>query len=156
MEIEVEEWNPIAPFRSFHKQFRLVARHKNIEFTFDCGQEEDMASLAQCSIRIDRTRFGQVVRNLLNNAFKFTPECGTVRMVVSKVNRDIEGLSRQSFVCLQVIDSGVGISKENQQKLFGKYVQFNAAKLQKGGGSGLGLWICKGMYVYMRMHAADI
>ena len=45
---------------------------------------------------------------------------------------------------LEVIDSGAGISKENQKKLFGKYAQFNANALQKGGGSGLGLWISKG------------
>ena len=38
-----------------------------------------------------------------------------------------------------------GISTENQKKLFGQYVQFNAGKLQKGNGSGLGLWISKGI-----------
>lgn len=40
--------------------------------------------------------------------------------------------------------TGAGISKENQRKLFGQYVQFDAGALQKGGGSGLGLWISKG------------
>jgi signal transduction histidine kinase len=42
-----------------------------------------------------------------------------------------------------VSDTGVGISKENQRKLFGQYVQFDAAALQHGKGSGLGLWISK-------------
>ena len=46
---------------------------------------------------------------------------------------------------LEVKDSGAGISPENQKKLFGQYVQFNAGKLQKGNGSGLGLWISKGI-----------
>lgn len=45
---------------------------------------------------------------------------------------------------LEVIDTGAGISSENLPKLFGQYVQFNAAALQKGQGSGLGLWISKG------------
>lgn len=44
---------------------------------------------------------------------------------------------------ITVTDTGYGISKENQTKLFGQYVQFNAAALQQGKGSGLGLWISK-------------
>ena len=44
---------------------------------------------------------------------------------------------------ITVTDSGAGISAENQTKMFGQYVQFNAAALQKGKGSGLGLWISK-------------
>ena len=49
-----------------------------------------------------------------------------------------------AWLRVEVIDSGAGMSKENQKKLFGQYVQFNANSLQKGGGSGLGLWISKG------------
>jgi len=50
------------------------------------------------------------------------------------------------MVCrVEVMDSGPGISEENMSKLFGKYVQFNAAEMQQGGGSGLGLW-CKFYY----------
>ena len=52
-----------------------------------------------------------------------------------------------SVLRVEVIDSGAGISKENQTKLFGQYVQFNANALQKGGGSGLGLWISKGEWI---------
>jgi len=44
---------------------------------------------------------------------------------------------------VSVTDSGPGIRKEDQAFLFGKYVQFDSAKLQKGKGSGLGLWISK-------------
>jgi hypothetical protein len=54
---------------------------------------------------------------------------------------------------LQVADTGAGISAENQKKLFGQYVQFNASKLQKGEGSGLGLWISKGI---VEMHGGRI
>ena len=108
----------------------------------------------------------QVVRNLLTNAFKFTSAGGTVNIILKKIDghvaspsvaTSLAGLSRafriapggasapQSFLRVEVVDSGAGISKENQQKLFGRYVQFNSNKLQAGGGSGLGLWISKGM-----------
>lgn len=46
----------------------------------------------------------------------------------------------KEFIRISVKDSGVGISKEDQRRLFREIVQFDAAKLQKGQGSGLGLW----------------
>lgn len=48
-------------------------------------------------------------------------------------------------VVISVSDTGAGISTENQSRLFNQYVQFNASVLQKGKGSGLGLWISKGL-----------
>lgn len=53
------------------------------------------------------------------------------------------GSTLGSIVRIAVTDTGPGISKQNLHKLFGQYVQFNPSKLQKGGGSGLGLWISK-------------
>ena len=49
------------------------------------------------------------------------------------------------YLLIEVKDTGAGISPENIEKLFGQYVQFNAGALQNGGGSGLGLWISKGI-----------
>ena len=71
-------------------------------------------------------------RNILSNALKFTPAGGTVavRIMVSE-NR----------MLVEVQDSGVGISDENQKRLFNEVVQFHAKAHQGGGGSGLGLWI---------------
>jgi signal transduction histidine kinase len=48
-------------------------------------------------------------------------------------------------VTIKVTDSGAGLSKQNLSQLFQEGVQFNANKLQAGGGSGLGLWISKGI-----------
>ena len=55
-----------------------------------------------------------------------------------------ENLTEGSLV-IEVTDTGAGISKENQKKLFNNIVQFNPEILQAGGGSGLGLWITKGI-----------
>ena len=51
----------------------------------------------------------------------------------------------EGYLVLEVIDDGAGISKENQKRLFNDIVQFNPEILQAGGGSGLGLWITKGI-----------
>lgn len=50
----------------------------------------------------------------------------------------------ENLICrIEIHDTGVGISKKNIRKLFGKYVQFDPAKIQQGGGSGLGLWLSR-------------
>ena len=80
-----------------------------------------------------------MLRNLISNALKFTPAKGKVSIMLENImNGDDAPLFR-----ITVTDSGAGISAENQTKMFGQYVQFNAAALQKGKGSGLGLWISK-------------
>ena len=58
---------------------------------------------------------------------------------VSRKSRDQHGMLR-----ISVLDSGAGISPENQKRLFHEIVQFNPEILQAGGGSGFGLYICKG------------
>ena len=57
----------------------------------------------------------------------------------------VRGELHVDYLRIEVTDSGAGISEENQKRLFGQYVQFNAGKLQEGNGSGLGLWISKGI-----------
>jgi hypothetical protein len=62
-------------------------------------------------------------------------------------------LEKAYRVRIEVTDTGVGISSEDQKKLFGQYVQFSAGMLQKGMGSGLGLWISKGI---VELHGGKI
>ena len=86
----------------------------------------------------------QVLRNLLSNAIKFTPIEGEVEVTIDAKNEQLE---------ISVRDSGVGISLENQGRLFGEVIQFHAKAHQGGGGSGLGLWISKKI---MDMHGGSI
>ena len=87
-----------------------------------------------------------VFRNLLSNAIKFSNRGGKV---VVYVRRELNEAGKET-VTIAVQDSGAGLSKENIGRLFQEGVQFNANKLQKGGGSGLGLYITKGI---VNMHA---
>ena len=60
-------------------------------------------------------------------------------------SRSFDETSDCGHLVISVIDSGAGISEENQKRLFHNIVQFNPEILQSGGGSGLGLWITKGI-----------
>lgn len=86
----------------------------------------------------DPTRLRQILSNLISNAVKFT-ETGEIKLEVTQVSKDYQG-SRIRFA---VSDTGIGISKEVQNKIFSPFVQENASTTRKYGGTGLGLSICK-------------
>jgi signal transduction histidine kinase len=81
----------------------------------------------------DSTRIRQILLNLAGNAVKFT-QSGDVAIHVSPT---VEGLR------FEVIDSGIGISEEGQERLFSSYQQEQASTARHFGGTGLGLSICK-------------
>jgi signal transduction histidine kinase len=87
----------------------------------------------------------------LSNGLKFTSVNGRVDVVLEskpfvESRCEISGEIVEKIIRVSIIDTDVGISIENQSKLFGQYVQFDAAALQRGKGSGLGLWISKSMF----------
>ena len=72
----------------------------------------------------------QIWINLLNNALKFTPEGGTVTVGCKKTASALE---------ISVADTGVGMDKETQEKIFDKYYQNDTTSLTKGNGIGLSI-----------------
>ncbi|WP_429130218.1 ATP-binding protein [Aeromonas media] len=88
---------------------------------------------------MDAVRVGQVLTNLLNNAVKFT-EQGEIRIEV-----DMQGVSLR----VVVTDTGIGIAKEKQAKLFTPFEQVESDIARRYGGSGLGLAICHQLLDFM-------
>jgi len=87
----------------------------------------------------DDQRLAQVITNLLSNATKFTPENGSITLTIKLLNLTGDECNLQ----ISVRDSGIGISFEEQQKLFSSFQQAQAGTSRKYGGSGLGLAISK-------------
>jgi len=87
----------------------------------------------------DELRFSQVIMNLLNNAIKFTPENGKVVLRVEK----IEETDNEITLKTEVADSGIGMTEEQQKRLFTSYVQADSSITKNFGGTGLGLVISK-------------
>jgi len=86
----------------------------------------------------DQVRFEQVLVNLCSNALKFTHH-GSIT-----VNVDVEGLSlEKNEVTIRVKDTGIGINKESQQKLFSAFTQADESTSRQFGGTGLGLALSK-------------
>lgn len=90
------------------------------------------------TLLIDPTRLRQVLTNLLSNAFKFT-EKGSVKLTVSY---------HDNSLVISVADTGIGISKENQKRIFEKFMQEEGG-LAKNRGTGIGLAIVKKLTTLM-------
>jgi signal transduction histidine kinase len=88
----------------------------------------------------DHRRTVQILINLISNAIKFTPQGGSIEVSVDAGRDTLSG-----FVFFSVKDTGCGITKEDQSRIFEKFVQVAAG--EKVGGTGLGLAITKAMVV---------
>jgi signal transduction histidine kinase/CheY-like chemotaxis protein len=87
----------------------------------------------------DEQRLAQVITNLLSNAIKFTPEYGVITLTARNI-------ALEDGVCtirVSVKDTGIGISKEQQGRLFNSFEQADGSISRKFGGTGLGLAISK-------------
>lgn len=89
--------------------------------------------------RTDPTRLSQILKNLLNNALKFT-EQGGVSLAVKPAAEPVAGAAALDFV---VSDTGIGISPEVLPALFAAFTQGDGSIARRFGGSGLGLSICR-------------
>jgi CheY-like chemotaxis protein len=87
----------------------------------------------------DEKRLAQSIMNLLSNAVKFTPEQGLIQINAFVLRVEEETLVMQ----IEVIDNGIGISKEQREKLFIPFEQADGGIDRKFGGAGLGLAISK-------------
>lgn len=95
----------------------------------------------------DPTRIRQVLLNLGGNAVKFT-ESGSVEIVVSQRPQS-EGEQDGDWLRFQVQDTGIGLTPEQQGKLFQAFVQADTSTSRKFGGTGLGLSICQRLCTLM-------
>jgi signal transduction histidine kinase len=98
------------------------------------GIELQLNAAAVAVVEADRSRLAQVFDNLLSNAIKFTPTGGTVRVHVLAVGRR---------AVVEISDTGMGISPEDQQRLFTRFFRTAAASRRAIQGTGLGLAITK-------------
>lgn len=93
----------------------------------------------------DRTRVAQVLTNLISNAHKYTPDEGVIQVNVEEVSNqwDLDGAPR--VIHLWVKDNGIGMTLEDQQKMFQKFFRSDDPKAREAPGTGLGLNITKSL-----------
>lgn len=131
LELELIPFSLRDVFTNVGAVIGIKAQEKNLEFVIN-----DIDVPAR--VVGDPLRLQQVLTNLCSNAVKFTDE-GHVELEVSRTM----GSARQVRLRFQVRDTGIGMSEEQQTKLFESFAQADASISRKYGGTGLGLSICR-------------
>ncbi len=106
---------------------RASAKNQSVEFSVD-------EAVAQC-YKGDAFRIRQVLINLLDNAYKYTPEGGTYSLRIQKSGR----ARSHRFLEFVVEDNGVGIPEENLENIFAPFVQYGDSSINNGVGLGLAI-----------------
>lgn len=101
--------------------------------------------LVPTAIITDQQRLSQVITNLLSNAAKFTPNEGNISLSIHLQSETPES----AVLRFEVIDEGIGMTKEQQSKLFQAFEQADSSITRRFGGTGLGLTISKNIVEMM-------
>lgn len=108
------------------KRLKPIAETKNIELVFE--------SFRPVIADVDEIKFASVVTNLVENAIKYNNTDGTVTATLN---------SDHQYFYLKVTDTGIGISEEDQERVFERFFRVDKARARETGGTGLGLAITK-------------
>ncbi|MEL1134577.1 ATP-binding protein [Desulfitobacterium sp. THU1] len=102
-----------------------LAQEKGINWKIDLAPEVSL-------LRADPEKLRRAIENLAGNAVKFTPSGGQVAIIV-------ENAPERGWISIRVIDTGIGIPKEEQETIFERFTQMDSSNSRKYGGTGLGL-----------------
>ena len=125
-EINISSVNINEIVETVLKRLKPIAESKNIELVFE--------SFRPVIADVDELKFASVATNLVENAIKYNNTDGTV---TTSLNSD------HQYFYLKVIDTGIGISEEDQERVFERFFRVDKARARQTGGTGLGLAITK-------------
>ncbi len=124
--------------------FRDMAERKKISLSFE-------TSVHQAFAKFDHDKIERILFNLLSNAFKFTLEGGKVTVSVEKRQHPAGG--DKEWFTIKVKDTGIGIPKDQQEKIFEHFFQHTTPATVVNKGTGIGLSITR---EFARMHDGEI
>lgn len=110
-----------------------IVKNQYKDKTFEVDIKSDTPT-----ILVDRDRFQQIMTNLIENAAKYSNENSTIHISADFCNNC-------EFVAIKVTDTGIGISKEDYEKIFEKFSRIDNPLTRKVQGSGLGLYITRNL-----------
>ncbi|WP_094228910.1 response regulator [Methanolobus psychrotolerans] len=137
MELFYEIFDFADMFSDVHLMMKPMASKKDILLDFEMYPRS-------IYINADRSKLKQVLYNIIGNAIKFTPENGEVHVKVSTMD---------NMLHVSIRDTGIGISRDDQAKLFQPFVQLDSSSNRKYGGTGLGLSLVKNL---VELHSGSI
>jgi signal transduction histidine kinase len=89
--------------------------------------------LKKLIVKIDEEKIKEVITNILDNAIQYTPTGGIIIKIIDE----------EKLFTIKIIDTGIGIKKDDLSDLFNKFVRLENAKNIRPDGTGIGLYFCK-------------
>lgn len=124
LNVEVETINPYELVKELAEDYRPEAEAKGLAFHTELDRSLETLKSSQLYVR-------EILQNIITNAIKYT-ETGSVTVSAKKVDKG---------VIFQVIDTGIGISKTDQEKVFDKFFRSEDFRTRQNNGTGLGLYV---------------
>ena len=145
LKLSLTEGDIIKFIKEVSSSFSDVAHQKQIQYVFECET---------CSLitNFDHDKIERIFFNLLSNAFKFTPSGGHISVLLSLLSTDVL-TPNEKILSVKILDTGIGIPKENHEKIFERFYQVNMPESLLNQGSGIGLSITK---EFVKMHGGII
>ena|GEM_PF-3574822 len=135
----------IIPFlRYIYTAFDSYAANKHLQYSFH-------TQLESLEMDFDPVCLQLILSNLISNAIKFTPEQGKVEVIIGlreSTSNQAETASAPSFIQLTVSDTGIGIAKDQQERVFDRFYQVDDSPTRPETGTGIGLALTREI-VYM-------
>lgn len=135
LKINFDEINLKMVIDALYTSLQIQAQQKEINFEIQLPEENVI-------VRGDADRVKQVLHNLTSNALKFTPRGGNISLKVSL-------FPEKNYALCEIIDTGIGIEKENIRIIFDRFTQLDSSTTRKYQGAGLGLYITKNLIELM-------
>jgi len=132
--LQKEVFNFVELIEGIKESYDITVKNELIDFNVKLDKKINPLVFA------DRTRIYQIITNLLNNAIKYTEE-GEIALEITKIS----GKNRKQEIEIRVNDTGIGISREDKERIFEPFSQLN--KLIDG--SGLGLHVTRSLVYLM-------
>ena len=142
VQIKLQKGNPLGFIREICNRFYALALEDEIKFEVEIEDLEEEVWFSLSSVE-------KIINNLLSNAFKYTPKEGKVKFSASIVENEKEEL----FLKIVVEDTGIGIAKENLEKIFEAYYREGREGVNKNPSWGIGLTLTKSL---AHLHKGDI
>ena len=131
IELENIPFDPIESFEAAVESYAAKAAEENIDFNLFLDPTLPTLLIG------DPTKISQIIINLISNAVKFTSKNGEVNVSIKPISQDND----EAKVRFEVSDTGIGLTKEQQGKIFDAFSQADISTSRKFGGTGLGLTI---------------
>lgn len=137
--LRLSEFNALECIKDWTEAFHTLAFRKHIQF--EVKAEGDVAQYVMVA---DAEKIERITYNLLSNAFKFTLEKGEIKVVLSRIEQN-----NQACICMEVRDTGIGMSEEHIHHVFEHFYQIDVQHT----GSGLGLALVE---AFVNLHRGTV